>query len=323
MATTTYIDAIGKAIAQEMRNDDSVLLMGEDVGHYAGAFKMSKGFLDEFGDTRVIDTPISESAIVGHAIGMAYMGLRPVVEMQFIDFIACSYDMIINFAARSRYRHGLGVPMVIRGPSGGGVSGGPFHSQNVESYFLNTPGLRIVAPATAQDAHGLMLAAIRDEDPVLFLEHKFLYRRIKEEIVEGQVTPIGQAIVRRPGDDLTLVSYGAKLFDCLEAADVLAEEGKSCEVIDLRSLAPLDMDTIFTSVKKTNRIVLVHEACLTGGPGGELAARISEDCFDWLDAPILRVAALDTSVPYAPPLESYFLPNTDDILHAARRCLAY
>jgi pyruvate/2-oxoglutarate/acetoin dehydrogenase E1 component len=323
-APVTYIEAIGQAIAEEMERDPSVLLIGEDVGHYAGAFKLSKGFLERFGPDRVIDTPIAESAIVGHAIGMAYEGLKPVVEMQFIDFIACAFNMVTNFAARSRYRQGLPCPLVIRGPSGGGVRGGPFHSQNVEALFLNTPGLKIVAPATAEDAKGLMLTAIRDPDPVLFLEHKYLYRRIKAVVPANEAVPFGQAIVRRAGTDCTVVTYGAMVFECLEAAETLAaEHGIDAEVIDLRTLAPLDMDTVFASVKKTNRVLLVHEACLTGGPSGELAARLSEELFDWLDAPILRVAALDSSVPYAPQLEDYFLPKKVDILEAAQRLLRY
>lgn len=322
--TITYIEAIGEAIAQEMERDPSVLLIGEDVGHYAGAFKLSKGFLEAFGPKRIIDTPIAESAIVGHAIGMAYMGMRPIVEMQFIDFIACAYNMVTNFAAKSRYRQGLACPMVIRGPSGGGVRGGPFHSQNVESCFLNIPGLKIVAPATAADAKGLMLASIRDDDPVLFLEHKFLYRRIKEDVPANEAIPLGQAIVRREGSDFTIVTYGAMVFEALEAAETIAKEtGAQAEVIDLRTLAPLDMETVYQSVRKTNRCMLVHEACLTGGPSGELAARLAEEFFDWLDAPILRVAALDSPVPYSPPLEDYFLPKSVDIVFQAKRLLAY
>lgn len=322
--TVTYIEAIGQAIIGEMERDPSVLLIGEDVGHYAGAFKLSKGFLERFGPQRIIDTPIAESAIVGHAIGMAYMGLKPIVEMQFIDFIACAYNMVTNFAAKSRYRQGLPCPMVIRGPAGGGVRGGPFHSQNVEANFLNIPGIKIVAPSSAADAKGLMLSAIRDPDPVLFLEHKYLYRRIKEVVPDNEAVPLGKARICREGSDFTIVTYGAMVFEALDAAEAIAEQtGAQGEVIDLRCLAPLDMETVYTSVRKTNRCMLVHEACLTGGPSGELAARLSEEFFDWLDAPILRVAALDSPVPYSPPLEDYFLPKSVDIIHQAKRLIAY
>ena len=322
--TVTYIEAIGQAIIGEMERDPSVLLIGEDVGHYAGAFKLSKGFLERFGPQRIIDTPIAESAIVGHAIGMAYMGLKPIVEMQFIDLIACAYNMVTNFAAKSRYRQGLPCPMVIRGPAGGGVRGGPFHSQNVEANFLNIPGIKIVAPSSAADAKGLMLSAIRDPDPVLFLEHKYLYRRVKEVVPDNEAVPLGKARICREGSDFTIVTYGAMVFEALDAAEAIAEQtGAQGEVIDLRCLAPLDMETVYTSVRKTNRCMLVHEACLTGGPSGELAARLSEEFFDWLDAPILRVAALDSPVPYSPPLEDYFLPKSVDIIHQAKRLIAY
>jgi 2-oxoisovalerate dehydrogenase E1 component beta subunit len=322
--TVTYIEAIGQAITEEMQRDPSVLLIGEDVGHYAGAFKLSKGFLERFGPQRIIDTPIAESAIVGHAIGMAYMGLKPIVEMQFIDFIACAYNMVTNFAAKSRYRQGLPCPMVIRGPAGGGVRGGPFHSQNVEANFLNIPGIKIVAPSSAADAKGLMLSAIRDPDPVLFLEHKYLYRRVKEVVPANEAVPLGKARICREGSDFTIVTYGAMVFEALDAAEAIAEQtGAQAEVIDLRCLAPLDMETVYASVRKTNRCMLVHEACLTGGPSGELAARLSEEFFDWLDAPILRVAALDSPVPYSPPLEDYFLPKSVDIIHQAKRLIAY
>ena len=280
MALITYLEAIRQGMWEEMERDDRVFILGEDVGVYGGAFKVTAGMLDHFGPTRVIDTPISESAIVGAAIGAAYMGMRPIAEMQFIDFISCAFDQITNFAAKSRYRWGAGVPIVIRGPSGGNTHGGPFHSQNVESFFLNTPGLKIVQPSTAYDAKGLIKAAIRDEDPVLYFEHKFLYRRIKEELPsEDFVVPIGKANLRREGSDVSIITYGAMVYTALEAADVLAQEGIDVEILDLRSLLPLDEEAILETAKKTSKIVVFHEATLTGGPGGEIVARIAEKAF--------------------------------------------
>ena len=324
MAVTTYLEAIRQGIWEEMERDENVFVLGEDVGVYGGAFKVTKGMLDHFGEDRVIDMPISESAIIGAAIGASYMGMRPIAEMQFIDFISCAFDQITNFAAKSRYRWGAGVPMVIRGPSGGNTHGGPFHSQNVESYFYNTPGLKIVQPSTAYDAKGLIKAAIRDEDPVLYLEHKYLYRRIKEDLPEEEfVVPIGKAAVRREGGDLGIITYGAMVYTALDAAEALAKEGVETEVVDLRSLQPLDEEAILETAKKTSKVIVLHEACLTGGAGGEIAARIAEKAFDFLDGPIMRVAAKDTPVPYSPPLEEYFLPQVDDVLDAARKLLAY
>lgn len=324
MALTTYIDGIKEAIWEEMERDERVYILGEDVGIYGGAFKVTKGMLDHFGDQRVIDTPISESAIVGAAIGSALVGMRPVAEMQFIDFISCAFDQIINFAAKCRYRWGAGVPIVVRGPCGGGVHGGPFHSQNVESYFFNVPGLKIVCPSTAYDAKGLMKAAIRDEDPVLYFEHKFLYRRIKEELPEEDfVVPIGKAKLRREGDDLSIITYGAMVYTALDAAAELEKEGVSVEVLDLRSILPLDEDAILETAKKTSKIIVLHEATLTGGPGGEVVARIAEKAFEYLDGPIVRVASADTPVPYSPPLEEAFLPQVSDVLEAAKKLAAY
>ncbi len=324
MAQTTYLEAIRQGIWEEMERDENVFILGEDVGVYGGAFKVTAGMLEKFGDKRVIDTPISESAIIGAAIGASYMGMRPIAEMQFIDFISCAFDQITNFAAKSRYRWGAGVPIVIRGPSGGGTHGGPFHSQNVESYFFNTPGLKIVQPSTAYDAKGLIKAAIRDEDPVLYLEHKFLYRRIKEELpTEEFVVPIGKAAVRRKGGDLGIITYGAMVYTALEAAEELAKQGVETEVVDLRSLQPLDEEVILETARKTSKVIVLHEACLTGGAGGEIAARIAEKAFDFLDGPVIRVAAKDSPVPYSPPLEEYFLPNKNDVLEAARTLLAY
>lgn len=324
MALTTYLEAIRQGIWEEMERDESVFILGEDVGVYGGAFKVTKGMLDEFGQERVIDTPISESAIVGAAIGASYVGMRPIAEMQFIDFISCAFDQITNFAAKSRYRWGAGVPIVIRGPSGGNTHGGPFHSQNVESYFYNTPGLKIVQPSTAYDAKGLIKAAIRDDDPVLYLEHKYLYRRIKEELpTEDFVVPLGKAAVRREGSDLGIITYGAMVYNALDAAEILAKDGVETEVLDIRSLQPLDEEAILETAMKTNKVIVLHEACLTGGPGGELAARIAEKAFDFLDGPVVRVAAKDTPVPYSPPLEEYFLPQVDDVVEAAKKLLAY
>jgi 2-oxoisovalerate dehydrogenase E1 component beta subunit len=308
-----------------MESDDLVFVLGEDIGVYGGAFKVTEGMLERFGGMRIIDTPISESAIVGAAIGAALMGMRPIAEMQFIDFIACAFDQIVNFAAKNRYRWGAGVPIVIRGPSGGGVHGGPFHSQNPEMHFVHTPGLKVVAPATAYDAKGLIKAAIRDEDPVIYLEHKYLYRRIKEELPkEDYVVPIGRAALRREGRDLTILTYGAMLYQAIEAAEMLArEKGLETEVIDLRSLLPLDKDAILTSARKTGKVLIVHEDTKTGGIAGEITAIINEEVFEYLDAPVLRVTAPDTPVPYSPPLEEFFLPNKAKILEALGKLAAY
>jgi pyruvate/2-oxoglutarate/acetoin dehydrogenase E1 component len=324
MGTITYLEAIRQALFDEMARDERVLVMGEDVGAYGGAFKVTDGLLERYGDQRVIDTPISEAAIVGSAIGASYMGMRPVCEIQFIDFIACCFDMLTNFAAKSRYRNGAGVPIVVRGPCGGGVSGGPFHSLNPEAFFLNTPGLKMVEPSTAYDAKGLLKAAIRDDDPVLYFEHKYLYRRIKDEVPdEDYVVPLGKAAVRRDGKDLSIISFGAMVHTALEAAAKLADEGVQAEVLDLRSLAPLDREAILATVAKTNRVLLLHEATRTGGIGGELAAIISEEAFEYLDAPIARVASLDSPVPYAPQLEAAFLPTVDKVVAAAERVVGY
>jgi len=326
MPVATYLDAIRQALWEEMERDERVFLLGEDIGVYGGAFKVTAGMLERFGESRVIDTPISESAIVGAAIGASLVGLRPVAEMQFADFIACAFDQITNFAAKCRYRWGAGVPIVIRGPSGGGVHGGPFHSQNPEMYFVHTPGLKVVQPATARDAKGLLKAAIRDEDPVIFFEHKYLYRlpRVKEELPdEDYIVPIGKAAVRRDGKDLSLITYGAMLYHCLDAAESLEREGVSAEVIDLRTLLPLDREAIVATAKKTGKVLVVHEDTRTGGIAGEVAAIVNEDAFEFLDGPVLRVTAPDTPVPYAPSLEEFFLPNAEKVLAMARRLAAY
>jgi 2-oxoisovalerate dehydrogenase E1 component beta subunit len=324
MATLTYLEAIRLAMLEEMRRDPRVFVLGEDVGAYGGAFRVTAGFLDEFGPTRVIDTPISESAIVGAATGAAIMGMRPIAEMQFIDFISSAFDMIVNYAAKSRDRWGAGVPIVVRGPAGGRVNGGPFHSQNPESYFMNVPGLKIVAPATPTDAKGLMTAAIRDPDPVIYLEHKYLYRRIKEEVPEGElVVPIGQARLAREGRHVSVITYAAMLHVALEAAAAVEAEGISVEVLDLRTLLPMDEAAILATAKKTGRVMVLHEATRTGGPGGEVSALVSEQAFEWLDAPIVRVAPPDTPVPYSPTLEGYFLPDAEKVAEAIRALAEY
>jgi pyruvate/2-oxoglutarate/acetoin dehydrogenase E1 component len=324
MAVLTYLEAIRSALHDEMARDERVFLLGEDIGTYGGAFKVTEGLIDIYGEQRVIDTPISEAAIVGSAIGASYMGMRPVCEVQFIDFIACCFDMLTNFAAKSRYRNGAGVPIVVRGPCGGGVGGGPFHSLNPESFFLNTPGLKMVEPSTAYDAKGLLRAAIRDDDPVLYFEHKYLYRRIKDEVPDGDyIVPLGKAAIRREGTDLSIVTFGAMVYTALDAATTLAGAGVEAEVLDLRSLAPLDREAVLATVAKTSRALLLHEATLTGGIGGELAAIISQEAFEYLDAPVMRVASLDAPVPYAPPLEAAFLPNVDKVVAAAKQLVEY
>ncbi len=326
MAEVTYLEAIRQGLQEEMRRDEDVFILGEDVGAYGGAFKVTEGFLAEFGEQRVIDTPIAEAAIVGAAAGAAHMGLRPVAEMQFIDFISCAYDMLTNYVATARYRAGLPTPMVVRGPSGGYVRGGPFHSQNPEAAFLHTPGLKIVCPATARDAKGLIKSAIRDDDPVLYFEHKYLYRRIKEDLPEGEeiLTPIGKARVAHEGSDLTIITWSAMVHKALEAAERMdKEDGLKVEVLDLRTLLPMDDEAIFASVRKTNRVLIAHEDTRTGGVAGEITARINDQAFEWLDAPVKRVTAHDVPLPYAPTLEDFVLPQTDDLVLAARWLAAY
>lgn len=326
MAEVTYLEALRQGLWEEMERDERVFILGEDIGAYGGAFKLTEGFLEEFGADRVIDTPISEAAIVGAAAGAAHMGMRPVVEMQFIDFIAAAYDILTNYVATARYRAGLATPMVVRGPSGGYVRGGPFHSQMPEAAFFHTPGLKLVCPATVRDAKGLIKAAIRDEDPVVYFEHKFLYRRIKEDLPQDEeiLTPIGKARVAREGTDLTIVTWSAMVWKALDAAEQVAEsDGASVEVLDLRSLLPLDDAAIVGSVRKTNRALIVHEDTRTGGVAGEITARIGEQAFEWLDAPIRRVTAHDAPLPYSAQLEDYVLPQTEEIVAAAREVLAY
>jgi 2-oxoisovalerate dehydrogenase E1 component beta subunit len=324
MPVLTYLEAIRLAMLEEMEKDDRVFILGEDVGIYGGAFRVTAGFLEKFGEGRVIDTPVSETAIVGAAIGASLMGMRPIAEMQFIDFIGCCFNQLVNYAAKSRFRWGGGVPIVVRGPCGGGVHGGPFHSQNPEAFFMNVPGLKIVAPGTAADAKGLMTAAIRDPDPVIYLEHKFLYRRIKEDVPDGEmVVPIGKARLARAGKDVSIVTYAAMLHVALEAAEAAARDGIEVEVLDLRTLLPLDEEAILATAARTGKVIVLHEATRTGGPGGEIAALISERAFEYLDAPVVRMAPPDTPVPYSPPLEEYFLPNAEKVGKAVRALYEY
>src|ERR1017187_1023916 len=324
LMSTTYLEAIREGLWEEMERDPNVFCIGEDIGEYGGAFKVTAGLMERFGARRVVDTPISEAAIVGASIGAGLMGLRPVAEMQFADFISCGFDQIVNFAAKCRYRWNAGVPIVIRSPSGGGIHGGPFHSQNPEMWFVRTPGLKVVCPATAYDAKGLIKSAIRDNDPVLFFEHKALYRKIKEDLPSEEYTvPIGKAKVVREGRDLSIITYGAMVWTALEAAEKLAAEGCSAEVVDLRTLTPLDRDTICASVRKTSKALLLHEDTRTGGMAGELAATITDNVFEYLDGPIVRVTAPDTPVPYSPPLEEAFLPNAEKVVEKARWLYRY
>ncbi len=324
MSSVTYLEAIHDALWEEMEADPRVFLLGQDVGTYGGAFRVTAGFLDHFGPERVIDTPISESAMVGAAIGAAMMGLRPVVEMQFIDFISCAFNQIINFAAPNHYRWGQQVPIVVRGPSGGNVHGSAFHSQNPESYFQHTPGLKIVAPATAADAKALLKAAIRDPNPVLFFEHKYLYRRIKEEL-PADLAPvsIGEARLARAGSSLSVITYGAMLHVALEAAGRLEADGIDLEVLDLRTIKPLDQEAVLATAKKTGRVLILTEEQLTGSVAGDVAARIAEHAFAFLDAPVARLCCPDTPVPYSPPMEEFYLPNVDKLIAKVRELASY
>jgi len=322
MPELTYLQAISDGLREEMRADETVFCLGEDIGAFGGAFKVTDGFVEEFGAGRVWDTPLAENAIIGAAVGAAVEGLRPVCEMQFADFISCGFDQLVNVAAKMHYRQGLAVPMVVRLPSGGGFSGGPFHSQNPEAWFLQSPGLKVVAPSTAQDAKGLLSAAIRDPNPVVYLEHKHLYRRVKGDVPEGRYeVPLGKARVAREGTDLSVIAYGAMVEVALEATDDL--EGASVEVVDLRSLVPLDRDAILASVRKTSKVVVLHEATRSCGVGAEVCALIAEEAFEDLDGPVVRVTAPDTPIPFSPPLERAVLPQLDDVKEACRELLAY
>jgi 2-oxoisovalerate dehydrogenase E1 component beta subunit len=324
MPTITYLEAIRQGIWEEMERDPSVFCLGEDIGIYGRAFKVTEGFIDRFGPERVIDTPIAESAIVGAAFGASLTGMRPVAEFQFMDFLPCAFNQITNMVAKAHYRWGVPAPLVIRGPSGGGVHGGPFHSQNPEAYFTHTPGLKVVCPATAYDAKGLIKSAIRDNNPVIFFEHKYLYRRIKEELPPDDYTvPLGKARVARAGRDVSVITYAAMVHVALEAAERLAREGIQLEVVDLRTLLPLDREAIAETVRRTSRVIVMHEDVRTGGIAGEVAAIINEEAFDWLDAPITRITAADTPVPFSPPLEERFLPKASDVMREAKTLMAY
>ncbi len=320
-AELTYLEAISAALREEMRRDETVICLGEDIGAFGGAFKVTDGFFDEFGPARVIDTPLAENAIIGAAVGAATEGLRPVCEMQFADFISCGFDQLVNVAAKLHYRQGIAVPMVVRLPSGGGFSGGPFHSQNPEAWLLQAPGLKVVAPATAADAKGLLTSAIRDPNPVCFLEHKGLYRNVRGEVPEGDhAVPIGKARVAREGSELSVIAYGSSVGLALDAA---SELGEDIEVIDLRSLCPLDTEAILASAQKTGKVLVAHEATRSCGVGAEVSALISEHAFEHLDAPVRRLTAPDVPIPFSPPLEQAVLPQPADMKEAIRELLDY
>jgi 2-oxoisovalerate dehydrogenase E1 component beta subunit len=324
MPELTYIQAISDGLRQEMRRDERVFVLGEDVGVYGGAFKVTQGFQEEFGPWRVIDTPLSETAIVGGATGAALMGLRPVAEMQFADFISCAWDHLVTVAAKQFFRGRTPVPIVVRLPSGGGFSGGPFHSQNPESSFAHIPGLKIVAPATPEDAKGLLASAIEDPNPVLYFEHKHLYRRIKADVPEERyTTPFGQARVHRDGDDAVVVTWGAMVHTAAEAAEQLAADGVEVEILDLRTIIPWDREKVLDSVRRTSKVLVFHEDTRTGGFGAEIAATIAEEAFEHLDAPVMRLAAPDTPVPFSPALEKAFIPQVEDVAGALRKLAAY
>jgi pyruvate/2-oxoglutarate/acetoin dehydrogenase E1 component len=321
MSEMTYLEAISDGLREEMRRDESVFCLGEDIGQFGGAFKVTAGFIEEFGADRVLDTPLAENLIIGAATGAAIEGMKPVCEMQFADFISCGFDQLVNVAAKMHYRQGVAVPMVVRLPSGGGFSGGPFHSQNPEAWFLQAPGLKVVAPSSAADAKGLISAAIRDPNPVCFLEHKGLYRHVRGEVPEGEyVVPIGEAQVVREGEELSVIAYGSAVPLAIEAAEQLDE---SIEVLDLRSLSPLDTDAILATARKTGKVLVAHEATQSCGMGGEVAALISEHCFEDLDAPVRRLTAPDVPIPFSPPLEQRILPQLDDMKEVCRELIAY
>jgi 2-oxoisovalerate dehydrogenase E1 component beta subunit len=324
MAVKTYLQAISDGLRSEMQRDKRVFVIGEDVGVYGGAFKVTQGFQEEFGPWRVIDAPLSETAIVGGCTGAAIMGMRPVAEMQFADFISCAWDHLVTVAAKQRYRAGTPVPITVRLPSGGGFSGGPFHSQNPESSFAHIPGLKVVCPATPADAKGLLIEAIQDPNPVLYFEHKHLYRRIKDEVPDERYTvPFGEARTHREGDDISLITWGAMVYTADEAAQKLESEGISVEILDLRTLAPWDKEAVLRSVEKTSKALVLHEDTLTGGFGAEIAASISEEAFEQLDGPVRRIAAPDTPVPFSPPLEKAFIPQVEDVVAGVKELAEY
>jgi pyruvate/2-oxoglutarate/acetoin dehydrogenase E1 component len=321
MAEMTYLQAISDGLREEMRRDEAVFCLGEDIGAFGGAFKVTDGFIEEFGADRVLDAPLAENTIIGASIGAAVEGMKPVAEMQFSDFISCGFDQLVNVAGKLHYRQGVSVPIVVRLPSGGGFSGGPFHSQNPEAWFLQAPGLKVVAPATADDAKGLLVSAIRDPNPVCFLEHKGLYRHAKGEVPEGEHSvPLGEARVARQGEELSVIAYGSSVPLALQAAEELGEE---IEVIDLRTLNPLDTEAILASARKTGKVLISHEATRSCGVGAEVASLISEHAFEWLDAPVRRLTAPDVPIPFSPPLEQAVLPQLEEMKEACRELLAY
>jgi len=323
MSEKTYLQAISDGLRQEMRRDERVFVIGEDVGVYGGAFKVTLGFQEEFGPWRVIDSPLSETAIVAGCTGAAIMGMRPVAEMQFADFVSCAWDHLVTVAAKQRYRAGTPVPIVVRLPSGGGFSGGPFHSQNPESSFAHIPGLKCVCPATPADAKGLIISAIEDPNPVLFFEHKHLYRRLKADVPDERYTvPIGKARTHLEGDDISVITWGAMVHTAAEAAKELEDE-VSVEIIDLRSVMPWDKAAVLESARKTSKVLVLHEDNRTGGFGAEIAATIAEDAFEDLDAPIRRIAAPDTPVPFSPPLEKAFIPQVSDVVAGLKELAEY
>jgi pyruvate/2-oxoglutarate/acetoin dehydrogenase E1 component len=321
MSTMTYLQAISDGLREEMRADERVMVMGEDIGVFGGAFKVTDGFIAEFGADRVMDTPLAESGIIGTAVGASVVGLRPVCEMQFADFISCGFDQLVNVAGKMHYRMGLAVPITVRLPSGGGFSGGPFHSQNPEAWFMHAPGIKVVAPSTAEDAKGLLIGAIRDPNPVCFMEHKHLYRRVKGDVKEGTYTTPFTARIAREGTELTVIAYGAMVHTALEATEDI--DGASVEVLDLRSLVPLDRDAILASVRKTSKVLIVDEANRTCAAGAEVAALIAQEAFEDLDGPVTRIATPDVPIPFSPPLEQAVLPSVERVKEAARELLAY
>ncbi len=322
MAERTYLQAISDGLRQEMRRDDRVFVIGEDVGVYGGAFKVTLGFQEEFGPWRVIDAPLAETAIVGGCTGAAIMGLRPVAEMQFADFVSCAWDHLITIAAKQRWRAGTPVPIVVRLPSGGGFSGGPFHSQNPESSFAHIPGLKVVCPATPADAKGLLVSAIEDPNPVLYFEHKHLYRRIKADVPDERYSiPIGKARTHQEGSDLSVITWGAMVYTAEEAAKTL--DGVSVEIIDLRSILPWDKQAVLESVRKTSKVLVLHEDTRTGGFGAEIAATIAEEAFEDLDAPLMRITAPDSPVPFSPVLEKAYLPQVEDVVRGLKELSEY
>ncbi len=321
----TYLIAIAEAMWEEMERDDTVFLLGEDIGIYGGAFKVTEGFIERFGASRVMDTPICEETIMGMAIGSALEGLRPVAEVQYADFIANGFDELVNVGAKYHYRTGVPVPMVVRGPSGGGVRASSFHSQNPEPWFAYAPGLKVICPAFPSDAKGLLKAAIRDDNPCVFFEHKWIYRRIREVVPEDPdfLVAIGSAKVQRPGDDVSIVTYGAMVHRALEAAEELERKGISAEVVDLRTIYPMDEDTVLRSVEKTGRALVLYESHRFLGVGAEVAAMIAESAFQHLDAPVKRLAPANVPVPFSPTLEDAFMPLVDDIVRAVDELSAW